>query len=100
MDTKRIYNEEYLKYLVHVYQLKYKKVKLDAIITTDDNALWFVVKYHKEVFGEAPVLFCGINDYKKSALKGKQQFTGLVEVLDIKPTIDLALKLHPATRKA
>ena len=99
MDTKRIYNKEYLEYLYNIYRLKYKTVQLDAIITTDDNALWFVVKYHKEVFGEAPVSFCGINDYKKSLLEGKQQFTGLVEVMDIKPTIDLALKLHPETRK-
>ena len=99
MDTKRIYNKEYIEYLYNIYRLKYKKVQLDAIITTDDNALWFVVKYHKEVFGEAPVSFCGINDYKKSLLEGKQQFTGLVEVMDIKPTIDLALKLHPETRK-
>lgn len=99
MDTKRIYNKEYLEYLFHIYRLKYKKVQLDAIITTDDNALWFVVEYHKEIFGESPVPFCGINDYKKSLLEGKQQFTGLLEVLDIKPTIDLALKLHPKTRK-
>jgi len=88
MDTKRIYNKEYLEYLFHIYRLKYKKIQFDAIIATDDNALWFVVKYHKDVFGEAPVTFCGINDYKKSLLEGKQQFTGLVEVLDIKPTID------------
>lgn len=99
MDTKRIYSEKYLGHLFDIYRLKYKKVHLDAIITTDDNALEFVLKYHKELFNEAPVSFCGINDYKKYLLKGKQQFTGLVEVLDIKPTINLALKLHPKTKK-
>ncbi|MEE8399565.1 MAG: hypothetical protein V3S89_11215, partial [Desulfobacterales bacterium] len=99
MDTKRIYNEEYLEHLFHIYRLKYKEIQLDAIITTDDNALWFVAKYHKEVFGEAPVSFCGINDYKASFLEDRSQFTGLVEVLDIKPTIDLALRLHPETRE-
>jgi|GEM_PF-756712 two-component system, cell cycle sensor histidine kinase and response regulator CckA len=99
MDTKRIFNREYLEYLLNIYRLKYKKIKLDAIITTDDNALWFVVRHHKDVFDEAPVSFCGINDYKKILLEGKRQFTGLVEVLDIRPTIDLALKLHPGTRK-
>jgi len=99
MDTKRIYSEEYLEHLLDIYCLKYKNIHFDAIITTDDNALWFVLKYHKEVFGKAPVIFCGINDFHKSLLKGKKQFSGLVEVLDIKPTIDLALKLHPKTRK-
>ena len=99
MDTKRLYSEEYLGHLFNIYRLKYKNVHLDTIIATDDNALWFVLQHHKELFGEAPVSFCGINDYKKSFLKGKQQFTGLVEVLDIKPTIDLALELHPETRR-
>jgi len=99
MDTKRIYSKAYLENLLDIYRLKYKKVHLDAIITTDDNALWFVLQYHKEVFGEAPVSFCGINDYRKFLMKEKQHYTGLVEVLDIKPTIDLALNLHPKTRK-
>ncbi len=98
MDTKRIYNKEYLEYLYHIFRLKYADQKPDAIITTDDNALRFVLRYHKEVFGEAPVSFCGINDYNDSLLKGREQFTGLLEVLDIEPTIDLALKLHPGTR--
>jgi two-component system cell cycle sensor histidine kinase/response regulator CckA len=99
MDTKRIYTAEYIERLMQIYKLKYKNVKFDAIITTDDNALKFVVKYHEEVFAKAPVSFCGINDYQEAMFKGSKEFTGLVEVLDIKPTIDLALKLHPGTRK-
>ena len=99
MDTKRRFNKEILEALFNLYRLKYKNIAFDVIITTDDNALWFVEKYHKVLFGEAPVCFCGINDYKASLLRGKKQFTGLVEVLDIKVTIDLILKLHPGTRK-
>lgn len=99
MDTKRIYTAEYIERLMQIFKLKYKKVKFDVIITTDDNALKFVVKYHEEIFAKAPVSFCGINDYQEAMFKGRNEFTGLVEVLDIKPTIDLALKLHPNTRK-
>ncbi len=98
MDTKRIYNEEYIDHLRQIYELKYKKHHLDAIITTDDNALRFVVRYHKEIFHSAPVSFCGINDYKKELIEANSNITGVVEVLDIKPTIDLALKLHPITQ--
>ena len=100
LDTKRIpYKGEYLDLLKETFRLKYKNVKLDAIITTDDNALRLIMDLHAEIFNSAPVVFCGINDYKPSLLTGRDQFTGLVEVLDIKPTIDLAIKLHPATRK-
>ena len=99
MDTKRIYTKDYLEKLSQIYQLKYANIKLSAIITTDDNALRFVMRHHNDIFGGSPVSFCGINDYNNSLLKGRKQFTGLIEVLDIKPTIDLALKLHPAKRK-
>jgi signal transduction histidine kinase/ActR/RegA family two-component response regulator len=100
LDTKRIaYEGQYLDMIKQTFRLKYKGVKLDAIITTDDNALRLVMSLHAEVFDSVPVAFCGINDYRPSLLAGRDQFTGLVEVLDIKPTIDLALQLHPGTRK-
>ena len=100
LDTKRIaYEGDYLDLLKGMFRHKYKDVKLDAIITTDDNALQLVMTLHADLFGGVPVAFCGINDYQPSLLTGQDQFTGLVEVLDIKPTIDLALKLHPATKK-
>ena len=57
------------------------------------------MKHHKEVFGQAPVSFCGINDYDESMFIGREMFTGLIEVLDIKATIDLAKKLHPSIDK-
>lgn len=64
-----------------LYEQKYKAVNFDVIITTDDNALRFVQKYHKDLFHETPVCFCGINDYKPALLKGKEQFTGVLEIL-------------------
>ncbi len=99
MDTKRLYGEDYLGHLLQIYIHKYSEFKIDAIITTDDNALNFVLKHHKEAFNESPVSFCGINDYRESMLVGRDKFTGLIEVLDIWPTIELAMKLHPSTRK-
>ncbi|MBW8014625.1 MAG: PAS domain-containing protein [Planctomycetes bacterium] len=99
MDTKRIYTEEYLANLVNTYHLKYDKIRLDAIITTDDNALRFVMDHHENLFQNAPVSFCGINNYSSFSFADTTQFTGLLEVLDIEATIDLALKLHPATSK-
>ncbi len=99
MDTKRIYNEEYLGLFYEALRLKYRNVKFNAIITTDDNALMFVLKHHKALFDDVPVVFCGINGYSDTLLAGRTLFTGMIEVLDIIPTIDLALKLHPGTRK-
>ncbi len=99
MDTKRVFNEPYLELLRQTFRMKYDGVELDAIIATDDNALNFLLRYNRELFGDPPVVFCGINDFTKERLQGRNNFTGLVEVLDVKATIDLALKLRPATRR-
>ena len=99
MDTKRVFNEPYLELLRETYRLKYADVKLDAIIATDDNALSFLLQNNEELFGDRPVVFCGINDFSDTRLQGRDNYTGLVEVLDIQQTIDLALKLHPRTRR-
>jgi PAS domain S-box-containing protein len=94
MDTKRIYTPEYLEHLLHIFHLKYDKVKFDAVVATDDNALRFIMEHHEEVFSGASVSFCGINGYRPGMFEGSDAFTGLIEVLDIKATVDLAMNLH------
>lgn len=99
MDTKRIYSEVYLNALNHIYKLKYEDIKFDAIITTDDNALWFALKYRDKLFKNAPISFCGINDYKESIIETSPRIAGIIEVLDVAATINLALKIHPNTEE-
>lgn len=99
LDTKRIYSDLYIRYLAQVFKLKYKNIKLDAIITTDDNALHFVKSYHDEIFNGAPVSFCGINNYSNFKFNKNDSFSGIVEVLDIKKTIDLVLRLLSGIEK-
>ena len=95
MDTKRVYSEEYLEHWANILDLKYSSLRFDVIITTDDNALGFVMKHHQNIFNGSPVSFCGVNYFDRYVFEDQDMFTGLVEVLDIKPTIDMALKLHP-----
>ena len=66
LDTKRIRSKDYLQLFKQMLQMKYDKVQLDAVIATDDNALSFLLKYHKEPFGEVSVVFCGVNDFEDS----------------------------------
>ena len=99
LDTKRILREEYFELFSKMLQLKYGKVELDAIIATDDNALRFLLKYEEELIDRVPVVFCGVNDFEESMLDGRSNITGLTAALEFKPTIDLALKLHPGSRR-
>ncbi|MHC4397201.1 MAG: PAS domain S-box protein, partial [Planctomycetota bacterium] len=99
LDTKRIRCEDYLELYHELLQIKYGKVELDALIATDDNALRYLLEYEEELFGQVPVVFCGVNDFEESMLDGRSNITGLTEALEFKPTIDLALKLHPGSRR-
>jgi diguanylate cyclase (GGDEF)-like protein len=99
MDTKKIADDTYLKQLLTLYALKYKKTHFDVIIATDDNAFFFLRRYRDRLFPGTPVVFCGVNYFKPSSLAGVKGFTGVNEDIDIKGTIDIALRLHPGTKE-
>jgi PAS domain S-box-containing protein len=99
MDTKRISDEQYLQRLHQVYKYKFSDRKFDVIISSDDNAFNFLLKYRDELFPDTPVVFCGVNFLDDSVLAGHDRFTGVNEEADIKGGLDIALKLHPNTER-
>jgi len=98
MDTKRCSDEDYFILLKALYAHKYQHIRFDAIISSDDHALNFLLKYRDKLFSDIPVFFCGINKFSPSRLRGKTNFTGVYESYDVAGTIQLMLKLHPGTR--
>jgi PAS domain S-box-containing protein len=99
MDTKRISDPAHFKLLYETYRHKFSKSEFDAIIAADNDAFDFLLSYRDDLFPGTPVVFCGVNYFEPSRLEGKQLFTGVNEEADIKATLDLALKLHPRTRR-
>jgi len=57
MDTKRMISDEYMQLLFETYKLKYSEIMFDAVISFDDNALQFMLKYHDRLFKGVPVVF-------------------------------------------
>ncbi|GEM_PF-848700 len=97
MDTKRIFDEQYMQDLYNLY--KYKFRKFEVIIVSDNDAFNFLRQYGNELFPNTPVVFCGINFFQDVWLEGHPLFTGVAEMPNIKSTLDLALKLHPRTKQ-
>lgn len=97
MDMKN--NPQYFSKLYSVYKEKYKNFKFDVIICSDNDALNFAVKYGNGVFGGSPVVFCGINEFHESMLKNKKNFTGVIEKINIKDTINNIMYFQPGTKK-
>ncbi|MFA6373153.1 MAG: ABC transporter substrate binding protein, partial [Methanothrix sp.] len=99
MDTKRIDpNAARLADLKTLYLKKYKDRHFDAIISTDTDAFQFLLNNSEEIFPGTPVVFCGVINFEDEMLRGKRNFTGVMEVFDIRDTISLMLKLHPHTK--
>ena len=99
MDTKRVSDPSYFELLYETYRYKFRSSRFDVIIATDNDAFDFLKRYRDELFPATPVVFCGVNYFEPSQLEGKKLFTGVNEAADIKATLDLALRLHPATRQ-
>ena len=99
LDAKRISHDEYFAQLYRVFQQKYKDVKLDLVMVTDDAALNFVLEHADSLFPGVPVVFAGANYFDETRLEGHDLFTGISEDADLRGTINTALQLHPDTTR-
>ena len=91
LDSKRFYDSLYYQQLVKLYHKKYKQKDIKVIISSDDNALEFLLNFRDSLFGNVPVVFSGINhshNYPKD-------YTGVLEKIDFVENLQLIKKLHP-----
>jgi diguanylate cyclase (GGDEF)-like protein/PAS domain S-box-containing protein len=98
MDTKRNDPAHIFPELRRFLLAKYAGKKFDIILASDDNALDFLLNWRDELFPGAPVVFCGINNFEDGRIAGHPGFTGVAEDIDMRKTLEIALKLHPRTR--
>lgn len=99
MDWKNHPTGENLNYLYEYYKYKYRIKKIDLILATDDAALQFALKNRKELFSDAPVIFCGVNkEGAERIAKGYDRVTGVIEVVDATETIAFARRINPSLK--
>ena len=90
MDARRISTPEYLRSLRESFRIKFRGHRYDVVIVSDDPALDLILDLGEDLFPSTPVVFCGINDFSDARLMGKTPYTGVVEEIDIKDTLDAA----------
>jgi len=82
------------KNLLNFFTHKYKKIHFDAVITTDDNALNFVINnQNNKLFEGSKFFFSGVNNLQLSSILPKDKFTGIFEEKDPIGNLNLAKKL-------
>jgi PAS domain S-box-containing protein len=99
MDTKRHGGREHLEEYQHWLLSRYEDTEFDLIITADDNALRFVANRNDELWPDAPVVFCGINNYDPNLLAGKSRYVGMRESSDVRENVRLARRIQPRARR-
>ncbi len=98
LDTKKFPSKTHFPRMADLLEAKYGNMPLDIIIAMDNAALEFALKYRQRISPGTPLVFCGINDYEPAMIAGQSRITGVAEYHDFAGTLDLALRLHPATR--
>ncbi|HEY5956886.1 MAG TPA: ABC transporter substrate binding protein, partial [Polyangiaceae bacterium] len=88
MDTKKLYTPDYLAKLADVYAAKFANIHYDAVISTDDDALNFLLKYRDRLFPNVPVVFCGVNNFEDERIAGHAGITGVNEANDMRRNLE------------
>lgn len=95
MDSKKYHGKEHLSALHQYYGYKFRNHAFNVIITSDNNAFEFALKYRQSLFPGVPIVFCGLNNFNSSMLEGHKGITGIEESVDFKENLEIARKLHP-----
>lgn len=96
MDSKRFYNDENIENFKELLTYKLSQTEYDLVITSDDNAINFVMEHRDDLLPGIPIIFFGVNNTSNaSAYAQETGVTGVVEGISIEDTIDLALALNP-----
>lgn len=92
MDTKRVANPSFLNKIYDHTIVKHANKNYDLIIVTDNNAFTFALKNGKKLFKNTPIIFCGVNNFENFKGDLPDNMTGVVENIDLKSTVSLALQ--------
>ncbi|WNS42481.1 ABC transporter substrate binding protein [Paenibacillus sp. MMS20-IR301] len=99
IDWKRYPTQENLDHFYETIKFKYQNVHIDAVMTTDDAALNFAMKYRKEILDDAPIIFSGVNEVGVNSIPDRSNITGIIEKIDPTLTIQMAREINPALKK-
>jgi len=96
LDAKRIkWNEQRANTIAGALALKYHSMRFDLIIALDDNAYDFILRFRDGLFGQVPVVFCGVNYFDPARLQGIVGVTGVVQQIDFVGNIRLIKRILP-----
>jgi len=98
LDTKYVQSPDHLFKIKELIKYKYRADKISIVITIDDSAFEFAINHQRELFPQAKIIFCGVNNLDVEKIRNQNNITGVAEVIDPRGTVESILKLLPATK--
>ena len=96
-ESSRFPGEQYELSFSRYLREKYAELPIDVVVASADPALNFLVKYRKDVFPNAPIVFVANNPQDVNTLETGRGATGIINQTAHRETIELAMKLQPDT---
>ena len=93
LDSKRFSDSAHYKEFNEYLRIKYRDIPLKVIITSDNDALDFVLKYRIHSERNIPVVFCGISNYQDYDIE-KENLFGVLETDDWEPILKCIVSIH------
>lgn len=97
LDLGREEDDEYQDLLVDLLRKKHADKRFDLVVPVYVHSFRFVVK-HRDLFHNAPVVFCSVPEAVVRESNGLKQTTGVLFTLDFVETVNLARELFPTAR--
>lgn len=100
MDLSRFSSDSYKALLRGFLRAKYADKKIDVVVAVFGPALDFLLDYGGEMFPQTPIVFCGIDRKELGGRSLPPHVRGVLLKREFAPTLELALRLHPQTKRA
>ncbi len=100
LDWKKYPTKMNIDNMYSSLRYKYSKQEIDLIVATDDKALELAINAKQDFFKDVPIVFTGISQGSYEQLAKKDDtITGIIESINLKPTIDIAKIAEPELNK-
>jgi len=99
LDLSRFHDTDQRRLLADFLQHKYADQSIDLVVTGLASSLEFVLEYRDEIFPGVPVVFMAVDERELAGRTLPADVIGVPIKMDLAGTLDLALSLHPRTRR-
>lgn len=99
LDLARFRGPDQRRFLVDFLRHKYAGQRIDVVMAGLGSSLDFVLQHRDEIFPGVPVVFIAVDQEELKTRNLPADVIGFPIKMDLVGTLDIALRLHPRTRR-